>query len=326
MTTPPLRRTGGLGRGLGALIPTGPTHEQPGEAPEEVSGARFAELPLDRITPNPLQPRSHFDPEALAELVTSIREVGLLQPVVVREVDADESGPRYELVMGERRWRASQEAGTGTIPAIVRDTSDDDMLRDALLENLHRQQLNPLEEAAAYQQLLHEFGATHEELALRIGRSRPQISNTIRLLQLPAPVQRRVAAGVLSAGHARAILGLPTAEAQEEMATRAVAEGMSVRGVEEAVQLAQPTADPAAPRPKRRRPVPQGLVELADRLSDRFETRVKVDMGRAKGKVTIEFATLDDLHRIVAMIDTEPGADQPGADQPGAAEPPPASS
>ena len=305
MTTPP-RRTGGLGRGLGALIPTGPAEEPQVDAPQDVAGARFAELPLDRISPNPLQPRTHFDPEALAELVVSIREVGLLQPVVVREIEPDDRGPRYELVMGERRWRASQEAGTGTIPAIVRETSDDDMLRDALLENLHRSQLNPLEEAAAYQQLLHEFGATHEELAARIGRSRPQISNTIRLLQLPAPVQRRVAAGVLSAGHARAILGLPTAEAQETMANRVVAEGMSVRGVEEAVQLAvSDGTDDKAPRARNRRPVPQGLAELADRLSDRFETRVKVDMGRAKGKVTIEFATLDDLHRIVGLIEQQ---------------------
>jgi ParB family chromosome partitioning protein len=304
MTTP-ARRTGGLGRGLGALIPTGPAEDATPESSQPVHGARFAELPLDRISPNPLQPRTHFDEEALAELVTSIREVGLLQPVVVRELDADADGPRYELVMGERRWRASQEAGTGTIPAIVRDTSDDDMLRDALLENLHRQQLNPLEEAAAYQQLLHEFGATHEELALRIGRSRPQISNTIRLLALPAPVQRRVAAGVLSAGHARAILGLPTPEAQEAMAARVVAEGMSVRGVEEAVSLAVADEPEQPPRARNRRPVPQGLTELADRLSDRFETRVKVDMGKARGKVTIEFATLDDLHRIVALMSSE---------------------
>ena len=314
MTTPPARRTGGLGRGLGALIPTGPVSDDEAQEVVSVGGARFAELPLDRISPNPLQPRQHFDDEALAELVTSIREVGLLQPVVVREIDPDDAGPRYELVMGERRWRASQQAGTGTIPAIVRETSDDDMLRDALLENLHRQQLNPLEEAAAYQQLLHEFGATHEELALRIGRSRPQISNTIRLLQLPGAVQRRVAAGVLSAGHARAILGLSTAEAQESMAARVVAEGMSVRAVEEAVQLAHSDGDGAdapAPRTKNRRPVPQGLTELADRLSDRFETRVKVDMGRSKGKVTIEFGSLDDLHRIVAVLDAPSGGDAP---------------
>ncbi len=271
-----------------------------------VAGARFAELPLDAITPNPLQPRTSFDSEALAELVTSIREVGLLQPVVVREITpASDGAARYELVMGERRWRASKEAGTGTIPAIVRETDDDAMLRDALLENLHREQLNPLEEAAAYQQLLHEFGATHEELARRIGRSRPQISNTIRLLQLPPAVQRRVAAGVLSAGHARAILGLSTPSAQEEMAARVVAEGMTVRGVEEAVQLAlrAPEVDGTPRRPAARRPVPARLGEVADRLSDRLETRVKVDLGKSRGKVTIEFASLDDLERIVAVID-----------------------
>jgi ParB family chromosome partitioning protein len=318
VTTPPARRTGGLGRGLGALIPTAPTVE-PGDraaapvlpadgaaGPAPVGGARFAELPLDAITPNPLQPRTHFDEEALAELVHSIREVGLLQPVVVREI-----GPgRYELVMGERRWRASQEAGTGTIPAIVRDTGDDAMLRDALLENLHRQSLNPLEEAAAYAQLLEDFGTTHEELASRLGRSRPQVSNTIRLLQLPPAVQRRVAAGVLSAGHARAILGLPTAEAQEAMAHRVVAEGLSVRGVEEAVALAQADGpeDERAPRPRARRPVPARLSEVADRLSDRFETRVKVDLGRSRGKVTIEFASVDDLERIVSVIEGPPPA------------------
>ncbi|MBC7373724.1 MAG: ParB/RepB/Spo0J family partition protein [Frankiales bacterium] len=289
---------GGLGRGLGALIPSGPQeHAEQGQ----VAGARFAELPLEQITPNPLQPRTHFDEQALAELVHSIKEVGLLQPVVVRQL-----GPEsYELVMGERRWRASQAAGTGTIPAIVRDTADDAMLRDALLENLHRQQLNPLEEAAAYQQLLAEFGATHEELAQKIGRSRPQISNTLRLLQLPVPVQRRVAAGVLSAGHARAILGLTTPQAQEEMAARVVAEGMSVRSVEEAVALAQPDADQDAPTPRTRarRPVPAKLAEVADRLSDRLETRVKVDLGRSRGKVTIEFASLDDLQRIVDVIE-----------------------
>ena len=331
------RRTGGLGRGLGALIPTGPSVTSPVAPPPlpsggrippglgsdrsesadpapgpvrppDVAGAYFAELPLEAITPNPLQPRTHFDPEALSELVVSIREVGLLQPVVVRQVaPAPDGSARFELVMGERRWRASQEAGTGTIPAIVRETDDDAMLRDALLENLHRQQLNPLEEAAAYQQLLQEFGATHEELALRIGRSRPQISNTIRLLQLPAPVQRRVAAGVLSAGHARAILGLSTPDAQEVMAGRVVAEGMSVRGVEEAVQLAQLDPDAGDATPRRspaKRPVPAKLAEVADRLSDRLETRVKVDLGRTRGKLTIEFASLDDLERIVAVIDT----------------------
>ncbi len=314
MSTP----RGGLGRGLGALIPGGtpappPEPAGPAAAPAlpDVAGARFAEVPLDAISPNPLQPRQHFDEEALAELVTSIREVGLLQPVVVREIAAAPDGSaRYELVMGERRWRAARQAGLGTVAAIVRDTSDDDMLRDALLENLHRQQLNPLEEAAAYQQLLHEFGATHEELAARIGRSRPQISNTIRLLQLPPAVQRRVAAGVLSAGHARAILGLPSAQAQETMALRVVAEGLSVRAVEEAVALAQSDGEPAAARARRgRRPASPALLELADRLSDRFETRVKVDMGRAKGKVTIEFGSRDDLDRIVGLLD---GAADPG--------------
>ena len=302
------RRTGGLGRGLGALIPSGPLSEDELEArsPQAVTGARFAELPLEQITPNPLQPRTHFDEAALGELVHSIGEVGLLQPVVVRQLGPD----RYELVMGERRWRACQSAGTGTIPAIVRDTADDAMLRDALLENLHRQELNPLEEAAAYQQLLEEFGATHEELAQRIGRSRPQISNTIRLLGLPAPVQRRVAAGVLSAGHARAILGLPSPDAQEVMAARVVAEGMSVRAVEEAVTLAQsePGSEGEPARPRARRPVPAKLAEVADRLSDRLETRVRVDLGRAKGKVTIEFASLDDLQRIVDVIERAPEA------------------
>lgn len=299
------RPEGGLGRGLGALIPSGPPVTAQATGPVLVAGARFVAVPIGAITPNPLQPRQHFDEEALAELVTSITEVGLLQPVVVREIDkAADGSARYELVMGERRWRASREVGMDTIPAIVRDTSDDDMLRDALLENLHRQELNPLEEAAAYQQLLAEFGATHEELAAKIGRSRPQITNTIRLLQLPAAVQSRVAAGVLSAGHARAILGLPNPEAQEEMAKRVVAEGMSVRAVEEAVSLARDEPG-APPRAKPRKMVAPGLVEIADRLSDRFETRVKVDMGRSKGKVTIEFASLDDLNRIISVIEPD---------------------
>ncbi len=293
MTTPP--RRGGLGRGLGALIPGGP-------AEVSTPGPRFAEIPIDQISPNPVQPRENFDEEALAELVVSIREVGLLQPVVVRQL-----GPgRYELVMGERRWRASTQAGMTVIPAIVRDTADDAMLRDALLENLHRQQLNPLEEAAAYQQLLAEFGATHEELAARIGRSRPQISNTIRLLGLPPAVQRRVAAGVLSAGHARAVLALADAPAQEQMADRIVAEGMSVRGAEEAVSVAL-SASGAVPKGRAargKRPVPAGIAPLAERLSDRLETRVKIEVGRTRGKLTIEFASLDDLRRIVAVIES----------------------
>ncbi len=303
------RPGGGLGRGLGALIPSGPVAD-PAVAPGELSlvaGARFAEIPVDQITPNPLQPRSHFDEEAADELVVSIREVGLLQPVVVRPLDPHDGKPRFELVMGERRWRACRRLGMELVPAIVRETSDDDMLRDALLENLHRQQLNPLEEAAAYQQLLVEFGATHEELASRIGRSRPQITNTIRLLQLPPTVQSRVAAGVLSAGHARAILGLDAAGDQETMAHRVVAEGMSVRSVEEAVAMHRRQDDGIdRPEPRRssKRPQAPELVEMGERLSDRFETRVKVEMGRAKGKVTIEFASKEDLDRIVKVLDS----------------------
>src|SRR3954471_11553791 len=248
-------KRGGLGRGLGALIPTGPAEDQ-------IEGARFEELPLDSIEPNPRQPREVFDPDALAELVTSIKEVGILQPIVVRELDPG----RYQLIMGERRWRASREAGLESVPAIIRDTPDDAMLRDALLENLHRQELNALEEAAAYAQLLEEFGATHEELADRIGRSRSHVTNTLRLLNLPPSVQRRVAAGVLSAGHARALLSIDNAEAQEQLASRVVAEGLSVRAVEEIVALG-PTDRPT-PAARTKRPVAPALAALADSLSD----------------------------------------------------------
>ena len=294
MTVP--GRKGGLGRGLGALIPMGPADVTPEVA--DIEGARFAELPIGSIVPNHVQPRTIFDEEALSELVHSITEVGLLQPIVVRPLGGD----RYELIMGERRWRACQRVGLTTIPAIVRETQDDAMLRDALLENLHRSQLNPLEEAAAYQQLLHDFGTTHEELALRIGRSRPQISNTIRLLNLPGPVQAKVAAGVLSAGHARAILGLATPEAMDAMAHRVIAEGLSVRSTEEAVALAASDA-PATPRKQSaKRLVPEAARAVAHRLSDRLETRVKVDVGRSKGKITIEFATLEDLQRIADIV------------------------
>lgn len=268
-----------------------------------VPGARFAELPVSVIEPNAKQPRHVFDEEALEELKTSIQEVGFLQPIVVREL----GDGRYELVMGERRWRAAQAVGRETIPAIVRDTPDDAMLRDALLENIHRANLNPLEEAAAYQQLLEEFGATHEELARRIGRSRPQISNTIRLMNLPAAVQRRVAAGILSAGHARALLGLDNSAAQDALAERIVREGLSVRATEEIVHLAaseETTAKKAAPSRRAKVHAP-ALNDLAERLSDRFDTRVKVDIGRNKGKITIEFATVDDLERIVGMIGVE---------------------
>ena len=335
------RPRGGLGRGLGALIPTepGPTagvvtaeasagrQEITGSvvggpsrpstttaaAPDlaaasgrdlaPVPGARYAEIPLDAIVPNPKQPRQVFDEEALEELKISIQEVGFLQPIVVRQL----ADGQYELVMGERRWRAAQGVGLESIPAIVRDTRDDAMLRDALLENIHRANLNPLEEAAAYQQLLEEFGATHEELARRIGRSRPQISNTIRLLNLPAQVQRRVAAGVLSAGHARALLALEDTAAQDGLAHRIVAEGLSVRATEELVSLAiaeGPTMK-SAPSKRRAKAHAPALTDLADRLSDRFDTRVKVDIGRNKGRITIEFATVDDLERIVGIIGVE---------------------
>jgi ParB family chromosome partitioning protein len=267
-----------------------------------VPGAHFAEVPVTRITPNPRQPRTVFDEEALAELVHSVREIGVLQPVVVRPVGSDEDGPRYELVMGERRWRATQEAGLEAIPAIIRETTDDDLLRDALLENLHRSQLNPLEEAAAYQQLLDDFGCTHDELAGRIGRSRPQISNTLRLMKLPPLVQRRVAAGVLSAGHARALLGLADGAAMERLAQRIVAEGLSVRATEEIVAL----GGDDAPEPARRRPRAGdrhgALDELATRLSDRLDTRVRIALGQRKGKLTVEFASVEDLNRILGEL------------------------
>jgi ParB family chromosome partitioning protein len=280
-----------------------------------VPGARFAEVAVDAIVPNPKQPRSVFDEDALEELKASIQEVGFLQPIVIREIDPEPAGRRepsvpgeikYELVMGERRWRAAQALGRELIPAIIRETRDDAMLRDALLENIHRANLNPLEEAAAYQQLLDEFGATHEELARRIGRSRPQISNTIRLLNLPSVVQRRVAAGVLSAGHARALLSLEDTEQQEALAQRIVAEGLSVRATEELVALAVNEGSTKSPTAKRRaKPVAPALTDLAERLSDRFDTKVKVDIGRSKGKITIEFATVDDLERIVGIIGVE---------------------
>ncbi len=269
----------------------------PGDPLVEVRGARFAEIALHEITPNPRQPRQVFDEEAMAELVHSVREVGMLQPIVVRQLGAD----RYELIMGERRWRAAGQAGLDSVPAIVRDTEDEAMLRDALLENLHRAQLNPLEEAAAYDQMLHDFGCTHDELAGRIGRSRPQISNTLRLLRLPPLVQRRVAAGVLSAGHARALLGLEDGAAQERLAQRVVAEGLSVRNVEEIVAVGSDDV-PARRRSRSPKPVAPKLAVLADRLADRFETRVKVDLGRSKGRIIVEFASLDDLERIVALM------------------------
>lgn len=264
-----------------------------------VPGARFAELDVASIKPNPKQPRVNFDHEELQELVDSIAEIGVLQPIVVRAVEHG-----FELIMGERRWRATQEAGLETIPAIIRDTDDNDLLRDALLENLHRSALNPLEEAAAYRQLLDDFECTHEELANRIARSRPQISNTLRLLNLPPLVQRRVAAGVLSAGHARALLGLTDSNEIEKLAQRIVSEGMSVRATEEAVALG--SEKPSVKRSRAARAERNVAAdELATRLSDRFDTRVKVDMGKTKGKLTVEFATVEDLNRILTLIAPE---------------------
>lgn len=290
-------RPTGLGRGLGELFQR-TTADQAAEQPL-TPGSAFADLPVDSVVPNPRQPRTTFDEDELAELSASIRDIGLLQPIVVRP---GREGS-YELVMGERRLRATRMAGLTTIPAIIRPTEEADLLRDALLENLHRAQLNPLEEAAAYQQLLDDFDCTQEELAQRIRRSRPQISNTIRLLRLPPTVQRRVAAGVLSAGHARALLGLPDQAAMERLAQRIVAEGMSVRATEEAVTLHQPQADePATRRRTPRAPSPRA-TELAQDLSDRFDTRVRVDIGKNKGRITIEFATEDDLDRILAVLE-----------------------
>jgi ParB family chromosome partitioning protein len=323
-------RKGGLGRGLAALIPTVPIEAAPTDAPpdradrdgsgtaappsdrtarperpaaQDVPGAVYREVSTDAIRPNPHQPRRDFDTETLAELAHSIREFGLLQPIVVREVPDG-----YELVMGERRWRAAQHAGLATLPAIVRRTQDDEMLRNALLENIHRVQLNPLEEAAAYEQLLAEFGVTQSELADRIGRSRPVVTNTIRLLRLPVAVQRRVAAGVLSAGHARALLALDDPVGQEALAARIVAEGMSVRAAEEAVVLAGSAG--GADRDGTRRPAKRAaeradaeqLRGLSERLSDTLDTRVKVELGQRKGRIVVEFGSMDDLQRIAGLI------------------------
>lgn len=316
-------KKGGLGRGLGALIPTAPSESertndgslapdssvspQPGiSATQEAEAgvlaavpARYREVPPTAITPNPRQPRQVFDDEALAELVQSITAIGLLQPVVVRPTDDPD---RFELVAGERRWRAAQSAGLDVIPVIVRDTPDDELLRDALLENLHRSALNPLEEAAAYQQLLDDFACTQEELATRIGRSRPQVSNTIRLLRLPPPVARRVAAGVLSAGHARAILALDDDDAMEKLAARVVAEGLSVRATEEIVAVGDGRSKRSR-KPRAPRSTPAALVDIADRLSELLETRVTAEAGRSRGRLIVEFASTDDLQRIVEIIE-----------------------
>lgn len=303
-------RPGGLGRGLGELFQRTdleasnavPDSDATGQQtpPSLGDGSWFGEIPVADVVPNPNQPRKVFDEDALRELADSVQEVGLLQPIVVRR-----RGTHYELVMGERRWRAHQLAGLERIPAIVRATEDDDMLRDALLENLHRAQLNPLEEAAAYRQLLDDFGCTKEELATRVQRSRPHISNTLRLLNLPAPVQRRVAAGVLSAGHARAILTLDDPADQERLAQRIVAEGMSVRAAEETATMAGHA--PGGRRHERtvaKHSVPDEIRTAATTLADRLDTRVQVSVGTRKGKLTIEFADKDDLDRILTILGT----------------------
>ncbi|TFC31500.1 ParB/RepB/Spo0J family partition protein [Cryobacterium sp. TMT2-18-3] len=310
------KRTG-LGRGIGALIPIqdDPTQARPVDVffpyanavrPNEtegllpVPGARLAHLNPSDIVPNHVQPRSTFDEADLAELVHSIQEVGVLQPIVVRSI-VEQPG-KYELVMGERRLRATKVAGLTTIPAIIRETADVDMLRDALLENLHRAQLNPLEEASAYQQLLADFGITQEELAQKIGRSRPQITNTIRLLKLPEAVQMRVAAGVLSAGHARAILSVGDQAGMVKLADKIVNEDLSVRAAEAAAAM-QPRVDSVKPMGGRR----QGhLDEIAERLGDRLDTRVKIHLGARKGQITVDFATIGDLNRILDVLG-EPG-------------------
>jgi ParB family chromosome partitioning protein len=339
------KKRGGLGRGIGALIPQStsagdrpvdvffpatvegtqnvPATDEPGSQSrggaepalqedhglQAVPGATLTSIPLTDIVPNRAQPRSEFDEQALEELTHSIREFGVFQPVVVRPIEpaSAEGEPRYELIMGERRFRAAGRAGLAEIPAIIRSTADEHMLRDALLENLHRAELNPLEEASAYQQLLSDFGITQEQLAERIGRSRPQISNTIRLLKLPEAVQVRVAAGVLSAGHARAILSLDgDAEAMQRLADKVVNEGLSVRAAELAAGQA-PRSSAARRRPKAGG-VQAQLDEIADRLGDRFDTRVSVKLGAKKGQVVIDFATIQDLRRILDELG-DPGFD-----------------
>ncbi|MGH8794122.1 MAG: ParB/RepB/Spo0J family partition protein [Stackebrandtia sp.] len=344
-----MRKKGGLGKGLAALIPSEPppSAEAPAApvpvsrettgvpetpAPREaeddsdvsretsddpdlvpVPGARYQLIPIDEIVMNPKQPRQVFDEESSEELKASLSEVGLLQPIAVRRRVGE---PGFELIMGERRTRAARDLGWETIPAIVREIKDEELLRDALLENIHRVQLNPLEEGAAYQQLLDEFDVTQEELSRRIGRSRPQISNMIRLLSLPGSVQRRVAAGVLSAGHARALLSLDSAQRQDALATRIVAEGLSVRAVEEIVALQGAEPEPAADDVSRETSASRngklhapGLTDLADRLSDHFDTRVKVSLGKKKGRVVIEFGSVADLERIAKSMGVENAAD-----------------
>jgi ParB family chromosome partitioning protein len=313
------KKRAGLGRGIGALIPTDEPRVE-GSRPVDVffdaqtpapssgvdlvavPGARLAQLDPHSIVPNSKQPRSVFDPGDLAELVHSVREIGVLQPIVVRELPREDGAEQqYELVMGERRLRATKEAGLDTIPAVIKDTADEDMLRDALLENLHRSQLNPLEEASAYQQLLNDFGITQDQLAERIGRSRPQITNTLRLLRLPPAVQNRVASGVLSAGHARAVLAVGDVDAMTKLADKIVNEDLSVRAAE-----ALASSAPKQSRAKTTAGTKRGhLDEIGERLGDRLNTRVRVSLGRSKGQIVIDFATIQDLNRILGELGEE---------------------
>jgi len=288
-------RKGGLGRGLDALIPTS-VIPQDITTPSGVVVADRNEIDINLISPNPKQPRTVFDEEQLTELALSIKEVGLLQPPVVRSI----GNGKYQLIMGERRYRAAKLAGLKSIPVIIRQTPDDQLLREALVENIHRSQLNPLEEGAAYQQLLNDFGYTHDELADRLGKSRPVITNTMRLLNLPASVQRRVAAGVLSAGHARALLSLIDEKEIEALANRIVAEGLTVRAVEEIVSTG--AAKLKGGSVKRGKIIAPRLKEISDQLSDTLDTRVSVELGKQKGKIVIEFATMEDLERITKTI------------------------
>ena len=290
-----MARRSGLGRGLGALIPSEVTGDP---------GSALIEVPLARIIPNSFQPRKHFDEEQLASLTASVRELGVLQPVLVRPAADD----RYELVAGERRWRAAKRAGLQSIPALVRQVGDDASLEQALVENLHREDLNPLEEGAAYQQLIEDFHLTHEELAVRVGKSRAAISNTLRLFQLPPTIQRLVAEGQLAEGHARALLGTPDRAFQEALAKRAVSEGLSVRAVEEAVRARNSAAGSTSTPAPARRLRPPGLLELEELLSQHLDTRVKVEMGSKKGRVLIEFATLEDLERIYRAMTEAPSS------------------
>ncbi len=289
-----MARRSGLGRGLSALIPTEDLRDR----------GSLVELAVSIVRANPRQPREHFDEDALAALTASVREIGILQPVLVRRIGESE----YELIAGERRWRAARRAGLATIPAIIRDASEGESLQQALIENLNREELNPLEEAAGYQQLIEDFGLTHEQLSTRVGKSRVAITNALRLFQLPPSVQRLVADDRLTAGHARALLGTPDRAFQEALARRAANEQLSVRAVEEAVRQHNDLSEPqesSAPRPAPTRLRPPGVLELEELLADHLSTKVRVDMGANRGKVIIEFATLEDLERIYRAM-TEP--------------------